>query len=377
MPDMKTRPEEDYGPYLARLKALPFVDEARAEELAPSGRRLGITTRREPGPGDALLRLRVAGRTHTFRVELKRTPRLNHVLLEAFFARVERHGDTRWILFTPYVTTPMGVRLRERGVDYVDLAGNCHLAIDKGHVASIEGRRAARPPHEAQPTGTVRYKVLFALLARPETTRTTVRDVAHQAGVGKTEVAITLKRLEEEGLIGQTRTSTLLLKPRELLDRWLTGYHDILRPKLLVGHYRAAEKDPVVLEHRIEQRLGGLRHMPDETGPDGESLGRGGDARWAWGGAAAAFRLTGHYRGEQTVLHMDACPADLGQRLEILPARTGEITILGTPGALAYQGAAPRTAHPLLVYAELLAGHDERAREAAAEVRDRFLQHLG
>ncbi|TFG88264.1 MAG: hypothetical protein E4H17_02625 [Gemmatimonadales bacterium] len=98
---------------------------------------------------------------------------------------------------------------------------------------------------------------------------------------------------------------------------------------------------------------------------------------WAWGGATAAFRLTGHYRGEQTVLHMDHRPADLAQRLQLLPARTGEIAILGTPGFFAYQGATPRTVHPLLVYAELFAGHDDRAREAAAEVRDRFLRHLG
>jgi hypothetical protein len=374
---MATHMKEDYGPYVARLKALPFVEDAHVEPFEPPRGQLQRQAAREGTAWDALLHLRVAGREHRFRVELKRTPRLNYALLEAFLARVERHGDARWILFAPYVTTPIAARLQEQGVNYVDLAGNCHLKIDQGHVAVIEGRRPPRRPEDAQPTGPVRYKVLFALLARPETKRTTVRDIADQAGVGKTVVAVTLKRLEEEGLIGQTETNTFLVKPRELLDRWLTGYLDVLRPKLLAGYYRAADRDPLALEQRIEQALAGPRLAPDAIKPHEERIEGGGITKWAWGGATAAFRLTGHYRGEQTVLHMDHRPAGLAQGLRLLPARTGEIAIVGTPGFFAYEGAAPRTVHPLLVYAELFVGHDDRAREAAAEVRERFLRHLG
>lgn len=359
MNDHKERLDE----YLARLKALPFVEEARVERLETQQR------------WDAVLRLRVDGEAHRLRVEHKRAPRLNHALLEAFLARVKRYGDTRWILFAPYVTAPIADRLREKEVNYIDLAGNCYLAIDRGHVALIVGRR---PPDrtDGPPTGPVRYKVLFALLARPQTTRTTVRDIAHQAGVGKTVVAVTLKRLEEEGLIAQAETKTILLRPRELLDRWVTGYLDVLRPKLLAGHYRAADRDPAGLEDRIEQALKGLGRIPRTTKVGEDRTGGGAIAAWAWGGAAAAFRLIGHYRGEQTALHMDHRPADLARRLQLLPARAGEIAILGTPGPLAYEGAAPKTVHPLLVYAELLTVHDGRAQEAAAEVRDRFLKHL-
>lgn len=374
--DMQAHLQEEYGLYLARLKALPFIEDALVEYCKPRPERLKGGARGEPTLWDAILHLRVAGRQHRFRVEHKRTHGLHHALLEALLARVQRHGDARWILFTPYVTTPIAARLQERGVHYVDLTGNCHLAIDQGHVAVMDGRRPARRPENAQPAGPVHYKVLFALLARPETNRTTVRDIADRAGVGKTAAAITLKRLEEEGLIGQTETSTLLIKPRELLDRWLTGYLDVLRPKLFAGYYRAADGEPRALEQRIEQALALPRLIPGAIEPHG-LMEAGGMTRWAWGGTAAAFRLTGHYRGEQTVLHMDHRPADLAQRLQLLPALTGEIAILGTPGFFAYEGAAPRTAHPLLVYAELFVGQDDRAREAAAEVRERFLRQFG
>jgi len=148
-----------------------------------------------------------------------------------------------------------------------------------------------------------------------------------------------------------------------------------LRPRLLIGYYRAAEKDPKELERRIERAL----ELPGETQPDiqwtDDWAGR--ENTWAWGGTAAAFRLTGHYRGDQTVLHMDHPPADFARRLQLLPARTGELALLAAPGPLAYEGATLKTVHPLLVYAELLAGRDDRAREVAAEVRTRFLRDLG
>lgn len=370
MSDMRINPEEDYGPYLARLGALPFVDEVRVERLVP---RRG-DARRGAATWDALLDVRVAGRRHHFFAEYKRAPRLNFAVVDALLGRLQGRPGDRWILLTPYVTPQIAAHLQARGVNYVDRAGNCHLVVDKGHIAIIEGRRLPPQPVEARATGPGRYRVLFALLARPDTIRMTVRDIAGKAGVGKTVAALTLQLLEREGLIAQTQTNTFLVKPKELLDRWLTGYLEILRPRLLIGYYRAAEKNPEELEQRIERALERPGEIPRAIHRTEDWA--GGKRTWAWGGTTAAFRLTGHYRGEQTVLHMDDPPADFTRRLQLLPARTGEVAILAVPGPLAYEGAVPRTVHPLLVYAELLAGRDERAREAAAEVRTRFLRYL-
>jgi len=62
--------------------------------------------------------------------------------------------------------------------------------------------------------------------------------------------------------------------------------------------------------------------------------------------------------------------------LRMLAADDGPITVLRTPGTLAYKGSAPHLAHPLLVYSEMLISTDVRMREAAAEVRERFLKGL-
>ena len=132
----------------------------------------------------------------------------------------------------------------------------------------------------------------------------------------------------------------------------------MVRPRLRIGSYRTQDDDPRVLETHIEQVLAG-------------------EESWGFGGGAAALRLTQHYRGESTVLHVARPLPELPKRLRALRDDEGALVLLGIPGPLAWKGALPRTVHPLLVYTELLISENERAREAALEIRDRYLSGLG
>jgi len=199
--------------------------------------------------------------------------------------------------------------------------------------------------------------VLFALLADPSLARAPVRTLADRAGVGKSAAAEALLRLEAEGLFVRAGGRRFLPRP-ETVDRWLAGYLEVLRPRWLIGRYRTADDSPAHLEAAVAEVLG------ERSGT------------WGWGGGAAAARLTGHYRGRETVVLVAAPPPDLPRQLRALPARDGQLVLMrGTP-PLALAGVVPETAHPLLIYAELLATGDERAREAAREIRSRFLGEL-
>jgi hypothetical protein len=195
------------------------------------------------------------------------------------------------------------------------------------------------------------------LLVKPELAAAPVRSLAQAAGVSKSGAAEVLKRLRVEKVIGRTTEGKQLLPHPRLLGRWITGYADILRPALFIGRYRSQETDPFRLEKKVERALSKQKD-------------------WAWGAGAAAFRLTGYYRGEETLLHMDHPPEDIHVRLKLLPDRDGPISILKSPGPLAYEGAKPKTVHPLLVYSELITEGGEREGEAAAEVRTRFLSEM-
>jgi len=78
-----------------------------------------------------------------------------------------------------------------------------------------------------------------------------------------------------------------------------------------------------------------------------------------------------------TTLHVAAPPTTMQRQLNLLPAKDGPIVVLGVPGPLGLEGPSPHIAHPLLVYTELLVEGDERALEAAAEIRTRFLGQIG
>jgi hypothetical protein len=160
--------------------------------------------------------------------------------------------------------------------------------------------------------------------------------------------------LEKEGFIGPEKNGRRILNPKGLLDRWMVGY-EISRPKLIFGEFRTPDPTPEALEKRVELELGDF-------------------IQWAWGGGAAAMRLTKHFRGERTVLHVSNPTNDLLKKLRALPASDGPFIIYRTPSKVALEGMAPRTVHPLLVYAELMATGDSRARETATEIREHYLK---
>ncbi len=336
------RRRPDLEPYLERLRELPFVK--------------GAGVRAAAGGKDALLTLRTPKGSQELLVEVKAAP-LSPGVARSFVAGMIRPSVRPWVVFSPHVSRSVGQLLASHGIGFVDQVGNCHVAIGKDYLAEVEGRRPRRA-RGGRGLGARSYQALFALLARPDLAGAPVRSLAEAAALGKTAAADLLRRLRDEGALATDRAGTRIVRPGSLVDRWVAGYGDTLRPRLLMGRFRAAAQDPGDFEKTAESLLDGLD--------------------WAWGGATAAYRLTAHYRSPITTLHLAAeLPQSLRRELRLLPEKDGPIVVLGIPGPLGLEGPMARVAHPLLVYTELLLESDERALEAAGEVRERFLGHLG
>ena len=324
------------APYLDHIRALPFIREVEVAVLEP-----------------AVVLLRTPTAEYRFRIALKRT-HLTRTLVDGWVSPVGRAKVADWILFAPYVGRPMGRYLKELGVNYFDTAGNCRLQVGQEHTAWIEGQR---PPATGggRGVGVAGFQVLFTVLARPDLLNVTVRNLADLAGVGRNAAAQTVNRLVEEGIVAGVRGQRRLLDRQGLMDRWLTGYGTLVRPRIMVGRFRTPDANPEEMERRIETVLGA-------------------EERWAWGGGAAAMRLTKFYRGPKTIVHVERWQQCWARELRALQAQDGPLIILGTPGRVGLEGALPGTAHPLLVYTELLAGGDPREIEAAEEIQRSYLQ---
>ena len=334
---------EEYG---ARLKQLPFVHEAAFVRPDGAAAALGF---------DAILRLHTVAGEKTFVVESK-SGHLGYAIVNAAIHRARQFGHYPLLICAPHVPPPLVHHIIEQGAAFIDLAGNCHLEIGENYVASVEGRKPVPRPKTGRAFRTAGYQVMFAILAEPSLVGRSVRALATLAGAGKTATAETIAQLAHEGLIGKTRKGRIILHRKRLLDKWLHGYSEVLRPAWTIGRYRMAEKETDAVERQIRETLG--------------------NSRWAWGGAAAAMRLTQYYRGPETVVHVWPYDETLPRRVRAIPDADGPVTILETPFDLAFKGAVPETAHPLLVYAELLSSGDERERNTAEVVRDQFLGDL-
>jgi hypothetical protein len=329
-----------------RLRELPFVEGADLH-LERAGR-----SRR----ADGVIRIVTPTVKREFMLEVKKT-HLTRTVVDGVMARIARDDRPRWILFAPHVGRPLAKYLAEQGANFIDAAGNCRLRIDRRYLATVEGRPQEPRLRQGRGIGVPGLQVLFALLVRPTLVNAPVRVLAAAAGVAAATAANRVVRLREEGLIAVTKQRRLM-DPRRILEQWLKGYETQMRPRLMIGRYRTPDEDPEALERHIAEVF-------DEK------------MAWAWGGGAAAHRLTGYYRGLETVVHVPNAPnVDLMKALRALRANDGPLIILKAPGPIAFESEAPRTVHPLLVYTELLFQGDKRAGEAATEVQKRYLAHL-
>jgi hypothetical protein len=355
--------------FLTHLRALPFVKRVRESRAE----------------GRPTLVIETADGKHTFRHELLRS-HLSKVTAELWIGRAH-DSSVPLLLMPPYVSEPMGARLREAGVSYVDASGNVSLSLmgKRGHpvhVALIQGQSRAESRLSDRAWRAESYQVLFTLLAEPSLLGASVRAVAERAEVSTSPVLQVREKLLQMGLIVATKKSLRWVPggPTKAKDLWVAGYHATLRPRLLIHRYRPRPGigvDDVQVE--MEARLAG-------------------EYSWRWGGAAASVRVDGYYRGDRTVVHMHApgvSPLELGRALRMVPDADGPVILLQRPGKAAFElGSArvrlpplgdeekatlvhtlqPHIVHPLLVWAELLEEGHDRSSEAATEWAARYLK---
>jgi hypothetical protein len=258
--------EEDLGRYLLRLRGLAFVKKAGASL------RTNAVSHEE---ADGVLSLQSPKSTHLFDLEVKPAP-LTYAVADAAIARHKRRDAEKesraLMLFAPHISRSLAVHLASKDVNFLDEAGNCHVQMGMSFMAHIEGRTATARPGLGRGIGLTGHLALFAILPKPELLNSSIRTFAEQAVVSKTAVEHILARLTQERTIVRGRNRRYLLDKKALLDRWLSGYATLVRPRPLVGQYRTQDTDPPTLEGRIEQVLTG-------------------DKPWGWDGGVAPRRV--------------------------------------------------------------------------------------
>lgn len=251
---------------------------------------------------------------------------------------------SKGLLLTRHVTPNMAEELREKGIQFLDTAGNAYLNAPPLFIF-VKGNRPAtaigaeKTKRAFQPSG---LQVLFAFLLQPSLVTAPYRKIANTADVALGTVGWVIRDLKELGyIVDMGHRGRRLARKSELLDRWVTAYPEQLRPKLLIGRLRAANPN-------WQEESGNL-----------SLLGA------CWGGEPAAARMTGQLKPQTVTVYTreDADGFILRNKLRKDPQ--GNIEILKTFWDAATQKEYGDQAPPLVVYADLLATADPRNIEIA------------
>jgi hypothetical protein len=304
-----------------------------------------------PARADALIRVRHGDQEVLYAAEVKLG--LRPATIGAVINQLEHLGQPA-LLVTDYLTPTLADILKERGIAFLDAAGNAYLNHPPLFVW-VKGQKPIQPLLNAtvttrtfKPSG---LQVLFPLLCNPNWTDRPYREIAQLAGVAHGTVGWVFAELPKLGFIAEVGGKRRLLQPERLLQQWVEAYARTLRPRLLLGRFRTDALD---------------WHKTIDPGRYGYLL----------GGEPAAARLTHHLRPGTVTLYGPKLEPRLllDQRLRADPK--GNVEILRRFWKFDNEDQ-PLLTPLLLVYTDLLAIGDARCLETAKLLHGDIVARFG
>ena len=288
------------------------------------------------------------GNLHVF-AEIKRELRLHQ--LDKIFELAGKYQP--FMVVAETIFPILKERLREKKIGYLDAAGNIYLnAADK--FIWIDGHK----PNEKKKTITNRaftktgLKMVFYLLLNDQAINMPYRKLAEATGVALGNVKNIMEGLKDAGFILTISDTTLKLQNKEaLLDRWLTGFRETLRPALHLGTYRFWDR----------KRLGNWQALPLEP------------IETKWGGEPAGELLTNHLVTAHLTVYTNQKKA-LVTKWTLIPDEDGNVHFYEKFWKDENQDK-EQYAPPLLVYADLMLTNDPRCQETATIIYNNYLKN--
>lgn len=318
--------------FLGALENLPKGFQLQYEHSSKNDIYDGLGKLTEPG-----------GETAKFALEVKHIHR-KESLMTAREQMARFPADVPALLVCNRLTSALAEYCVDSRINFIDTAGNAYIQVP-GLYLLIEGRYEKKPVAVSSRFAEGAMKLLFVLLSCPETLNDTYRNLAEKAGISLGMVSKAFDYLEAHRYFRKSQKGRRLMNEEELLVLWLKDYAAALRPKLdCLSLSAPASWDEITLV-----------------------------AEEYWSGEIVAAELSGGYLIPESGVIFT--PRQLLQRhkeLGLKPALGGKLQLISR-----FWGnfALNRKAETMLCVAELLASGDDRNREAARMINDKYL-HL-
>lgn len=235
-------------------------------------------------------------------------------------------------------------RLQEEGITYLEENGNIFILND-GTYVFIDTNKPLKTEKSSSKKAFTKtgLKLVFNFLIDPELVNARQRTIAEKSGVSLGTVPKVIKTLKDEGFLIVHKNNYLWEGRKDLLDRWINDYDQILKPKL----FRAC--------YELREDWQNLKLNQGET---------------YWGGEPAGDLLTGYLRPEEFILYSNESPVNLMKNYSLRPNAEGELFVYEK----FWKGDSGPVVPPFLVYADLILKEDKRCRETAQKIFDEYIQ---
>ena len=244
--------------------------------------------------------------------------------------------------------------LRKQKIAYLDGAGNAYINY-KDLVIWIDGQKNEERERVVinRAFTNAGLKVVFHLLLDEQLLNLPYRELAKIAEVGLGNINYVMTGLKDLGFILQIDPKRKKLqRKRELLDRWMNGFAEILKPGLHIGNFKFVNE--LQFDNWKKNRL-----LDQDT---------------VWGGEPAADLLTNDLNPAKLTIYTTGNKADIMKQFKALPAVDGNIKVYKKFWNYPNQGKNP-TAPALLVYVDLMLTGDPRCQEIGKRIFDKYLKN--
>lgn len=290
---------------------------------------------------------------YQFQAEIKRELRHDHI---AGLLKMKKK-DEPLLVAAASISNGVKKALRKEHINYIEANGNAFIQngelivfVDSNNAVESQKNTGNRA---FMKTG---LKAVFYLLNHPEAANYNYRKLAADTNIALGNIKYIMDGLREANFLLQVDKNTVRLRNiGDLLERWLVGYREILRPALLLGTYAFDGK---------RNTSNNWRKMDLQK------------AGCLWGGEPAADLLTNYLQPGRFQLYTNQDKIKVMLTLFLVPKAKaeGEIELYqqfwDRQHYPDYDGCVP----PLLVYTDLLLTNDPRCVEAAQIIYEKYLK---
>lgn len=268
----------------------------------------------------------------------------------------ENTNGKKGLLVTRYVTPQLADKLKDLDLMFLDTAGNAFINFPnmflfiKGNKAQEDFERE-KPIRAFQPAG---LQLIYTLLCNPNLENKPYRLMAEKANIANGAVTWVIKDLKRLGyLLDLGKKGRKLIKKKELLQRWINLYAELLKPKLLIGRYTTERTDWWKQEKTFDTDI-------------------------QFGGETAAAIITKYLKPQNHTIYIRENYGKLILNLKLKKAVDGNIELIRKFWNFQGQFEKYNLVNPVLIYADLIATGDNRNLETAKIIYDKeVIRYIG